>query len=142
MSEYVTFFQHHPVLVLAFVGIAGAIAFTFVQGGGARGVRRIGPLEATRLLNQDDGVVVDVRGDGEFRQGHVINAVNLPLQYLPDQIQKLEKFRQRPVVTVCKTGQQSARAGGILRSRGFEKVYTLSGGLQAWESANLPLSRK
>jgi len=142
VGEYVTFFQHHPVLVLAFFGLAGALVFTFFQGGGGRGVSRVGPLEATRLVNQEDGVVIDVRGDGEFRQGHVVNAVNLPLQHLPQQLAKVEKYRQRPVVTVCRSGQQSARAGGVLRRNGFEKVYTLSGGLQAWEAANLPLARK
>jgi len=142
VAEYVAFFQNHPVLVLAFVGLAGALAYTFVAGAGARGVARVGPTEATRLINQEDAVVVDVRGDGEFHQGHIINAVHLPLQQLAEQLGRLERHRQRPLITVCRTGQQSLRAAAILRKHGFERIYHLRGGIVAWEGANLPLTRK
>ena len=142
MADILVFFQNHPVLVLAFVAVNVALIVTLVRGGTGGGAPKVGPLEATRLINHDDGVVVDVRNDGEFRNGHIVNAINLAAKFIPDQGDKLEKHRQRPVILVCANGQQSARAGAALRKQGFEKIYIMAGGIGAWEGANLPLTRK
>ena len=106
------------------------------------GVGKLSPTDATRLINHEDAIIVDVRTDGEFNQGHIINAVHIPQKFLDDQLDKLEKYKDRPIITTCRTGQTSARAGGQLKKHGFDKVYHLSGGILAWEGANLPLTRK
>ena len=46
-----------------------------------------------------------------------------------------------PIITACRTGQQSAGATAALRKEGFEKVYLLGGGIAAWEGASLPLTK-
>ena len=135
------FFQNNPLLCMAFLAILGGLAWTFLQGS-ARGVRKLSPSDVTRLINQEDAVVLDVRSDGEFRQGHIVNAMNIPDSQLPDRIDKLNKFRSRPIIATCRTGQISVKAGGKLAAHGFEKVYSLSGGILAWESASLPLTKK
>ena len=83
-------------------------------------MKRVGPSEATRLINSEDALVVDVRSDGEFRQGHIINALNVPEKELDSRLDKLEKYKQTPIITVCRTGQFSAKAGAALRRQGFE----------------------
>jgi len=141
MPQYIEFFRNHPLLVMAFMAIATGLAWTFVAGRSG-GVKRVGPAEATRLINSEDAVVVDVRPDGEFRQGHIINALNVPEKQLDSQLGKMVKYKNKPVITVCRTGQLSAKAGAILRRQGFEQVHTLAGGLVSWEGASLPLLKK
>ena len=135
------FFSNHPGLCMAFVAILGGIAWTFFQGS-ARGVRKLSPSDATRLINHEDAVIIDLRTDGEFRQGHIVNSLNVPESQLAERLGKLGKYRGRPIITTCRTGQISVKAGGKLVADGFEKVYALNGGILAWESASLPLIRK
>ncbi len=141
MPQAIEFFRNHPILVMSFIGICAGLVWTLVAGRGAGGPR-LGPVEATRMINSEDAVVVDVRSDGEFRQGHIINAINVPESLLESQIDKLEKFRERPVILVCRTGQASGKASAALKRKGFARVHTLAGGLMAWEGANLPLAKK
>ena len=135
------FFSNHPGLCMAFLAILGAIAWTFVQGA-SRGVRKLSPSDATRLINHEDAVILDVRSDGEFRQGHIVNALNIPDSQLAERLGKLGKYRGRPIIMACRTGQVSLKAGGTLAANGFEKVYSLNGGILAWEGASLPLTKK
>lgn len=142
MADLLLFFQNHPILVLAFVAVNIALIVTLVRGAGTGGIPKVGPLEVTRLINHEEAVVVDLRNDGEFRNGHIVNAINLLAKFIPEQANKLEKYRRRALILVCANGQQSARAGASLRKLGFEKVFVLAGGIGAWEGANLPLTRK
>jgi len=141
MPQYIEFFRNHSLLVMAFLAIITGLAWTFVAGRSG-GVKRLGPAEATRLINSEDAVIVDVRSDGEFRQGHIINALNVPEKQLEAQLGKLSKHKDKPLITVCRTGQVSAKAATALRRHGFERVNTLAGGLLSWEGASLPLSKK
>ena len=135
------FFSNHPELCLAFIAILGGIVWTLFQDS-PRGVRKLSPSDATRLINHEDAVIIDVRSDGEFRQGHIVNALNIPESQLAERLGKLNKYRGRPIITTCRTGQVSVKAGGKLVADGFEKVYTLNGGILAWEGASLPLTKK
>lgn len=132
------FFSNHPGLVMAFLAVLGALIWTLFQGGG-RGVKKVNPSDAIRLVNSEDAIVIDVRGESEFKKGHILNSVHVPQNYLKDHLAKLEKHRQQPVIMACRTGSESARAGAVLVGHGFEKVYTLNGGILAWEAASLPL---
>ena len=134
------FLANHPTLAMAFFVILGFLVWSLFQTA-SRGVRKLSPVDATRLINDEDAVVLDVRTDGEYRQGHILNAMNIPEKMLPAELEKLSKYRSRPIITTCRTGQTSASAGNTLRKNGFEKVYSLHGGILAWEGANLPLSK-
>ncbi len=141
MEKLPEFIANHTLLVAAFLGILGALVWTLIQGT-MHGVKRVSPGDATKLINHEDAIVLDVRSDGEFTQGHILNAVHLPAARLREQLKTLEKYRNRPIITTCRTGQQSASAGGVLRKNGFEQVYNLNGGIVAWQNANLPLTKK
>ncbi|MEW6611962.1 MAG: rhodanese-like domain-containing protein, partial [Pseudomonadota bacterium] len=53
----------------------------------------------------------------------------------------LEKLKERPVITQCRSGMRSAAAAAALKKAGFAKIYNLKGGIMAWRSAGLPLER-
>lgn len=141
MERFPEFISNHSSLVLAFVVILGALLWTLWQSLGG-GMKKLSPMDATQLINREDAVVLDVRSDGEFKQGHIVNAVNIPQKSVQEQLSKLEKYRGRPIITACRTGQIAQGVGSMLRKNGFEQVYNLAGGLVAWEGANLPLVRK
>lgn len=138
MAQFVEFLTNHWMLSVAFVVLLGLLVWTSL--GYAGGVRKVSPLDATRLINSENAIVLDVRGDGEFEQGHIVNALHIPQGSLKDRLDKLEKYKARPIISTCRTGQQSATACSLLRKNGFEKVYSLSGGILAWQNASLPLT--
>jgi rhodanese-related sulfurtransferase len=96
---------------------------------------------AINLINRESAVVVDVCEPGEFKQGHLPHAVNIPLGNLAARLGELEKYRQKPILVTCRHGNRSVRGALTLRKNGFPSVYSLGGGLSAWEKENLPVER-
>lgn len=105
------------------------------------GVKNANAAQTVQLLNREGGVVVDVCEPKEFTSGHIPSAINLPLPSLKDRLRELEKYKNKPVIVTCRAGNRSVKGAVILRQHGFPTVYSLSGGLQAWEKDNLPLEK-
>jgi rhodanese-related sulfurtransferase len=84
-----------------------------------------------------DVQIVDVREHDEFNGalGHVPGARLVPLGSLSARAQELSK--ERPIVTVCRSGARSAQATVLLRKAGFEKVANLAGGMLRWRAQRL-----
>ncbi len=106
------------------------------------GYEELSPQDATLLINRDDARVVDIREPGEFKSGHIVGAVNIPLGSLKDRMYELEKDKSRPLIVSCATGSRSHAACVMLHKAGFEKVSHLVGGVNRWQGANLPLTTK
>ena len=141
MDQYLEFAGNHPTLILAFLTVLGALIFIELRRN-AGGAKTIGPSEAVTLVNRQNAVVLDIREDTEYHQGHIIGALNIPLSKLSNRINELEKKKKRPIITYCRSGARSASACRTLSKHGFEAVYNLSGGIAAWQGANLPTTRK
>jgi len=103
---------------------------------------QLSPVQATLLINREDAVVVDVRDQGEYTAGHIAGSRHIPAAELERRSSELDKFKSRPIILCCATGNRSASALTQLRKAGFEKVYNLRGGIMEWEKAGQPLSRK
>jgi len=134
-------FIQDNLLLAGLAVVSGAMLLWSFIGGKVSGVTQVNTLEATRLINQD-ALVLDVREDKEFVTGHIPKARHIPLGALANRIQELEKFKSKPIVVNCRSGQRSARACGILKKHGFDNAVNLAGGIMAWESANLPIEKK
>ena len=93
----------------------------------------IGPGVNFAELVEQGAMIIDVRTKGEYAGGHINGSVNIPLDKLVDNLNKL-KSKNSPIITCCASGVRSASAKGILTSRGFTNVH--NGG--SWMS----LSRK
>lgn len=139
-SQLIEFITNNSLLVLALV----AILFMLI-GGEVRqrlsGVTEIGPVEATRMLSHDNAVMIDMREDKEYREGHIVNSIHAPASKKDNYTGKLEKYRDRPLIVYCRSGQRSTAVCSKLRKQGFESVYNLKGGVLAWQKAELPLNR-
>ncbi|MEW6314286.1 MAG: rhodanese-like domain-containing protein [Pseudomonadota bacterium] len=101
----------------------------------------VGTLEATQLINQKDALLLDVRENHEYAAGHLPNSRHIPLGKLKDRLGEIEKYKQKPVVVYCRSGQRSASACATLRKQGFTQVRNLKGGIMAWEAAGLPVQK-
>jgi rhodanese-related sulfurtransferase len=139
MQQLVEFATNHWILLLALLGISGLLVHNLLAGGGKYVVD---PRRAVELINQQDALVVDVRPVADFAQGHIINAMNLPMNGFSKQIEQLKKYQDRPIIVACRSGAQSTQACRNLRQEGFQEIYNLDGGILAWQNANLPTTRK
>jgi rhodanese-related sulfurtransferase len=135
----VQFLQDNWMLA-ALATVSGAMLVWSFIGSKLSGVEQADTLQATRLYN-DDALILDVREDKEYASGHIPKARHIPLGQLAGRIQELDKFKSKPILVTCRSGQRSARACGMLKKAGFETVYNQAGGIMAWERANLPIAK-
>jgi len=98
-------------------------------------------LRATMLINQQDAVIVDVREPAELATGKILNAKAVPLSQIETRLKELERFKDKPVIVACATGNRSRSAIAILRRHGFTQLYNLAGGIAAWRQAGLPVEK-
>lgn len=141
MDLYISFVTNNWMLIIALVVILGMLFFNLF-GGRLRGYQAVGPADSVNLINHEDAIILDVRENKEYQSGHILNSIHIPQSSLAKRITELEKYKSRPVIVGCRSGNRSAFACGLLKKQGFENVYNLSGGVMAWQNANLPLTRK
>lgn len=94
-------------------------------------------VDEIRELVEKEAYIIDVREKDEFEQGHIINAVNIPLGEIRDRIDEIPK--DRPVYLHCRSGQRSYNAVMALQHLGFDNVYNVAGsflGLSYFEYYN------
>ena len=96
---------------------------------------------AVQLINREKAVVIDVCEANEFAAGHVGGARNIPLNQLEEKLTAAVKNKALPVILVCQSGARSNRAVAIAKKLGYEQAQSLSGGLSAWRTANLPVEK-
>jgi rhodanese-related sulfurtransferase len=120
---------------------SGAMLFWSVFGNRLRGIQEVDHIAAMQLINHKNALILDVREQGEYDAGHILNSKLIPLGKLGERIGELEKYRERPLVVVCRSGQRSASACVLLGKKGFAQAYNLSGGVMAWQKASLPLEK-
>lgn len=92
---------------------------------------------AKRLEEKSNAVVLDVRTDDEWNDGHIPGALHIDIykgQGFIEEIEKLDK--EKPYFVYCKAGGRSAQACGLMQQLGFQETYNLVGGFMKWEGAS------
>jgi rhodanese-related sulfurtransferase len=136
---------------MAAVAMAAMIASMSVRadatnataGGADRkpGATLVEASEAAKLITEKKVVVLDVRMPAEFANGHIAGAMNLDI-YDKDFRTKLEKLDKNQAYLVhCAVGMRSAKACKIMDQEGFNTLYDLKGGFDAWKKARLPVEK-
>lgn len=133
------FLQANMIWVAVAVSSGAMLLWPMVSGGGAANLT---PAEATLLMNREDALVLDVRETGEWGTGHITGARHITMAQLEKRLSELDKFKDKPIIVVCATGNRSSSACGQLKKHGFAKVFSLGGGVSSWRDANLPLTTK
>jgi rhodanese-related sulfurtransferase len=135
----VKFVTEHMFLVALAAVSGGMLIWPAIRRG--TGGASISTLQATLLINQQNALVLDVRDGAEYEKGHVLNARHIPMGELAARAAEIEKYKGKPVIVICESGNRSDKAAATLRKQGFEQAVTLSGGIGAWRQAGLPLDK-
>ena len=141
MEPYLQFAASHTLLFAA-LGVVALLLIANEVHGTLTGGKRLGAMEAVRLINDRDPLILDVRAAPDFKRGHLLNAVNMPVTKLDEQMSQIAKDKSRPVLVYCALGSSSVTAVEKLRKNGFVEVYPLRGGLNGWVASSLPVTAK
>jgi rhodanese-related sulfurtransferase len=134
------FIQANVWLVFIALVSAGVLLWPLLSGR-MSSHKQVAPLQLVQLINRSHVVVIDVREETEFSAGHVVGAKHIPAAKLGERLSELNKSKTKPLVVVCQTGARSAASSALLSKNGFTDVAVLTGGLNAWQQANLPLEK-
>ncbi len=133
------FVQQNAMWILIAVTSGAMLIWPMISGAG---VNALSPADATLKINREDAIVLDVRESSEWSTGHIANARHITLSQLEKRLSEIEKFKTKPVIVCCATGNRSSSACKTLKQAGFEQVFNLGGGIASWRDANLPTTKK
>ncbi len=138
MTNFQTFVSHNLIWVGLFVVVLAALIFNELRGR-AGGLKPLDPQQATHLINRENALILDIRDVGSFQQGHIANAHNIPKGDTSKKAKKLNRYKDKPVLLVDRTGQQVSKVANDLKKQGFSQLAYLKGGISAWQGASFPL---
>jgi len=102
-------------------------------------ISEIDATEARDRIDAGEPVVVDVREQDEWDEGHIARAVHIPRGHLESRIERLAPDTSRPVIVYCSAGNRSAFAAKTLADLGYEDVVSLAGGFTDWKRNGFPV---
>jgi len=150
--------REHPIVIIATPGREteaatrlGRIGFDHIAGFLKDGLHSLksrpdltvvtdrlsAPFAAELLASSDPPLAVDVRTSRERGQKHLAGSLNIPLNHLAENLDKLP--RDRSLLVYCAGGYRSSIAASLMQSRGFSRVREIAGGIAGWEAAGLPI---
>lgn len=100
-------------------------------------VQQLAQLSARELHEQQDTLtIIDARDPGEWQEGHIASARSIPFYHLEQHLAELDPSAR--IAVLCAAGQRSAIACSILQRHGFQHVFNVTGGMDAWRLYHLP----
>ena len=97
-------------------------------------------VATTAALQASGGaLLIDVREPEEYAEGHIPGITLIPMSEVQDRLAELP--RDQPLVLTCRSGNRSATVAEFLRGQGYDQVYSMQGGIVAWEGAGQPVER-
>lgn len=116
----------------------GLLLWPAIKGATASGLT---PEAAVQRINRDKAVVIDVSEPEEFAKCRISQSKNVPFGQVEDKLTGVVKNKALPVILVCPTGARANRVLATVKKLGYEQAQTLSGGINAWKAANLPVTK-
>jgi rhodanese-related sulfurtransferase len=138
MQELAEFTAANALLVSGLIASVLAVLFYELRLR-SREIGSVSTVVAVRIIN--DGVaVIDLRPAEQYAAGHIVAARNIPEAELLKDPAQLAKHKKGALL-VCDSGARSAGVAAQLRKAGTENVFSIKGGLAAWQQENLPVVR-
>lgn len=141
MQQFQEFIINHPWLWSLFVIILVAFALSEVWRH-FRGQKPLSSADAVKLINNGDAVVVDVRSASDFKKSHLLNAKNVPLAGIEERSKEIARDKDTTILCYCAAGSVAPQARSKLNKQGYTNVHALKGGINAWQSAGMPVTKK
>lgn len=106
-----------------------------------RKYKELTPAGLTLLINRESPLLIDLSAYADFEKAHVPGSRHVAMSQFDPEQKDLAKARELPVVLIDKDGRNTGKAAQRLVKAGFAKVYTLGGGVLAWQQAQLPVAK-
>ena len=139
MERLFEYANHHPWLAGALV-LVSILVIIYEMRVQSETKASVSPQDMVRLMNQG-ALLIDLRPLEQYSAGHVGGARQMSGEQILQAADTLKKYKEKAVVVYDDTGSLSAAAVRQLAAQGFTKAFTLRGGLAAWRTENLPLTR-
>lgn len=123
-------------VLLAFLVVAG---YVYTQQRSADSSFQNVTIQALAEAAEPDHVILDVREDWEYAEGHVPGAVLIPLGQLASRVDELPN--DVAIYVICRSGNRSLQASTILQEAGKQDIRNVQGGTLAWQAAGLPIEQ-
>ncbi len=139
MERLFEYANHHPWLAGALV-LVSILVIVYEMRVQSETKASVSPQDMVRLMNQG-ALLIDLRPLEQDSAGHVGGARQMSGEQILQAADTLKKYKEKAVVVYDDTGSLSASAVRQLAAQGFTKAFNLRGGLAAWRTENLPLTR-
>jgi rhodanese-related sulfurtransferase len=139
MDRLLEYAGHHAFLAAAAAFMA-LVVVAYETRLRTQALAAASPQDVVRLMNHN-ALVLDIRTPELFAAGHLAGARHVTQEQLAQAADSFKKYKDKPIVLYCQSGALSAGAARSLQSQGFTQVCSLRGGVAAWRSDNLPLTR-
>jgi len=95
---------------------------------------KITATEAQQLIEEEpDLIVVDVRTEAEYAEGHLENAILIPSTEVESSVESILPDKDAKILLYCRTDNRSGDAYTIMQGLGYTDLYDLEGGISAWQ---------
>jgi rhodanese-related sulfurtransferase len=101
-------------------------------------ITEISPADARQQTERGEAVLIDVREESDWSEGHAKGARHLGRGVIELEIEEEISDLKKPVICYCGGGSRSALVAESLQKMGYENVRSMAGGLRAWKEAGLP----
>lgn len=135
----VEFIIENAIYVGLAVASGIALLWPALSQRGIAGVVNVTPTEAVLLMSRSKTLILDIRDEAEFAVGHIQGAKNIPLAELETRMKEIEKQKNKPVLVNCQKGMRTNKACQLLSQHAFTQLHQLTGGLDKWKEAKMPL---
>src|SRR5437667_2552369 len=102
-------------------------------------IDEVDPVRARELIESGDPLIVDVREQDEWDEGHVPGAIHIPRGYLESRIESAAPDRSQQILLYCSAGNRSAFAAKTLQELGYDEPVSLAGGFTDWKRNGFPV---
>lgn len=141
MEELIAFASNNGMLSAVWVALVVMIVVTTIRIQMSP-IKQISTQELTFLMNREEGVALDTRSEKDFKTSHILDSVSLTSEKITKNgFVSLEKYKAQPIIVVCSAGLSAVKVANDLMKAGFTRVSVLKGGMNAWLSAGLPVSK-
>jgi rhodanese-related sulfurtransferase len=141
MEQLIEFASNNFFLAGIWLALVVLLIWSFVSGV-LSPLKEVSTHEATQLMNKQDAIIFDTRAAKDFKAGHILGARQIkPEELRGKDFSKLENFKDTPIIVVCAMGNTARGVASSMAKEGFSQVSVLKGGMNAWQSAGLPVSK-
>ena len=139
------FFENILLISIAFIS-GGLLVWPLLTKN--IGLKKLGTVEATTMLNRQNGILVDLRENDDLSGGVIPQAERIPSSILLKKREGFDKHKKKfqdkknqnkPIILIANKVSTVSVVGKLLKDNGFEEVFCLDGGIESWIEAGLPV---